>query len=203
MNTLYGTSKYKPCFMALYIMSTCIYCIIVLHSLWGGNSSHIWSRNARAMCKVWQPRQLGICRLEAKTSILYRFVIGHSIDEDQEAEVDLEMSKSGACIRLPLVVMPKPSKMPQTSLKSLSLDFSYSSWYIINASELSSSFHMACLWDVRVLLDLVPAILLILQAKYIGIYGNYLFACSGIHKQPFYQISMMEYMLHYCIQVDW
>ena len=43
-------------------------------------------------------------RLEEKTSILYRFVVGHSLDKAQEESVDQEMKKNGACIRLPLVV---------------------------------------------------------------------------------------------------
>lgn len=47
---------------------------------------------------------LSMSRLEEKTSILYRFVIGHSLDKAQEQSVDQEMKKNGACIRLPLVV---------------------------------------------------------------------------------------------------
>ena len=43
-------------------------------------------------------------RLEKETDMLLRFVVGHSKDQQQENEMNQEIAKNGAFLRLPIVV---------------------------------------------------------------------------------------------------
>ena len=45
-----------------------------------------------------------LCRIEEETGIMFRFVVGHSEDAMQEAEMGREIAENGAFLRLPVQV---------------------------------------------------------------------------------------------------
>ena len=49
-----------------------------------------------------------VCRIEEETGIMFRFVVGHSEDALQEAEMGREIAENGAFLRLPVQVIIHP-----------------------------------------------------------------------------------------------
>jgi hypothetical protein len=71
----------------------------------GASSQYDYQQRRTALRETWFPAdQESLDRVQKETSVVLRFVIGHSKDYKAEREINAEQSKHGGFLRLPIQV---------------------------------------------------------------------------------------------------
>lgn len=72
----------------------------------GASSQYDYQQRRTALRETWFPAdQESLDRVQKETSVVLRFVIGHSKEYKAEREINAEQSKHGGFLRLPIQVL--------------------------------------------------------------------------------------------------